>query len=101
MNQPAGDGHDPLSVLNHAGDGIRTMIICSCGQMKANPAARMSTMNNGHMAHRRRLGLPRADYTRTRFGEGPWKGLTWDEWYAKHGTEGVDPYTGRKPRVIS
>jgi hypothetical protein len=51
-------------------------------------------MSSAHMAHRRRLGLPRADYSATVFGEGPWMGLSWDEWYAANGGDGMDPYTG-------
>ena len=93
---PAAADHAPLSVLNHAGLGIRTMVVCSCEWMPAKPPERGSTMNNAHMAHRRKAGMPRADYSATVFGEGPWMGLTWDEWYAQHGTKNVDPYTGSK-----
>ena len=91
---PAPDSHAPLSVLNRHGAGIRTMIICSCEWMPAKPPERGSTMNNAHMAHRRKHGLPRADYSATVFGEGPWMGLTWDEWHEQHGAENRDPYTG-------
>jgi len=92
---PAPAGHAPLSVLNRTGQGIRTMIVCSCEWMPAKAPAAASTMSNAHMAHRRKQGMPRADYAAVVFGEGPWMGLTWDEWYAEHGDEGTDPYTGQ------
>jgi hypothetical protein len=53
-------------------------------------------MHDWYEAHRRQKGMPPADYSRTVFGEGPWMGLTWDEWHAEHGEENVDPYTGRE-----
>lgn len=91
---PAAADHAPLSVLNRTGRGIRTMTVCSCEWMPAKASERGSTMHNAHMAHRRKMGLPRADYSAAVFGEGPWMGLTWDEWYGGHGHEGTDPYTG-------
>jgi len=99
MNQivkamPQAAAHAPLSILNRTGLGIRTMIVCSCEWMPARASERGSTRVNAHMAHRRKLGLPRWDYSREVFGEGPWMGLTWDEWYAKHGGQSIDPYTG-------
>lgn len=92
---PAPDEHAPLSVINTTGSGIRTVVTCSCGWKPAKGPDRGSTMNNGHMAHRRSKGLPRADYAGTVFGEGPWAGWTWNEWYAQHGGQGLDPYTGQ------
>jgi len=85
--------HAPLAVLNHTGHGIRTIVTCSCGWRPAKAANGASAMHNGHMAHRRKAGLPRADYSATVFGEGPWTGLTWNEWYSANGG-GVDPFTG-------
>jgi hypothetical protein len=96
VKMPAAADHAPLSVLNRTGRGIRTMTICSCEWQPAKASERGSTMSSAHMAHRRKLGLSRADYSATVFGEGPWMGLTWDEWYAQHGTEGIDPYTGNR-----
>lgn len=92
---PAAD-HAPLSVLNRTGCGIRTTVICSCEWMPAKAPVAMSTMYSAHMAHRRKHGMPRADYSRTVFGEGPWMGLTWDEWHAQHGGQDIDPYTGER-----
>jgi hypothetical protein len=91
---PAPADHAPLSVLNRTGQGIRTMTVCSCEWMAAKAPERGSTRANAHMAHRRRLGLPRADYAAEVFGEGPWAGWTWDEWHEVHGGQDVDPYTG-------
>ena len=96
VKMPAAADHAPLSVLNRSGEGIRTMIVCSCEWMPAKPPVSASTRCNAHMAHRRSKGIPRADYSATVFGVGPWMGLTWDEWYAAHGAEGVDPYTGER-----
>lgn len=91
---PTAADHAPLSVLNRTGQGIRTMIVCSCEWMPAKAPERASTRNSAHMAHRRKMGLPRSDYSTTVFGEGPWMGLTWDEWYEQHGGPDIDPYTG-------
>jgi hypothetical protein len=93
---PAAGEHAPLSVLNRTGQGIRTMVVCSCEWMPAKAPHRGSTRNSAHMAHRRKVGRPRADYSATVFGEGPWMGLTWDEWHDAHGGQDVDPYTGQK-----
>ena len=92
---PTAADHAPLSVLNRTGHGIRTMVVCSCEWMPAKGPERGSTRNNAHMAHRRKHGMPRADYSATMLGEGPWMGLTWDEWYAEKGGTGIDPYTGK------
>jgi hypothetical protein len=91
---PRPEDHAPLSVLNRTGQGIRTMIVCSCEWMPAKASERGSTRRHAHTAHRRSKGLPPADYAAEVFGEGPWMGLTWDEWYAGHGGSDVDPYTG-------
>jgi hypothetical protein len=91
---PAGD-HAPMSVLNHTGQGIRTLVACSCGVKPAKASESAAMVNNSHMAHRRKLGLPRADYRRAVFGEGPWAGMTWGDWYPLHGGNGMDPYTGQ------
>jgi hypothetical protein len=91
---PAAEDHAPLSVLNRTGRGIRTMIVCSCGWMPAKAPVSATVRNNAHMAHRRNVRMPRADYANTVFGEGPFMGLTWDEWYAANGSDGTDPYTG-------
>jgi hypothetical protein len=91
---PTAADHAPLSVLNRTGHGIRTMTVCSCEWMPAKGPERGSTKNNAHMAHRRKMGMPRADYSAEVFGEGPWMGLTWDEWYAENGGTGIDPYSG-------
>jgi hypothetical protein len=97
VKMPEAADHAPLSVLNHSGIGIRTIVVCSCGWRPAKPPeGGMRTRYNGHMAHRRSKGMPRADYQATVFGEGPWAGMTWDDWYAAHGSEGVDPYTGEE-----
>ena len=90
---PTAADHAPLSVLNRTGHGIRTMIVCSCEWRPAKAPQAASTMANAHMAHRRKHGLSRADYAATVFGEGPFMGLTWDEFYAANGSA-VDPYTG-------
>lgn len=92
---PTASEHAPLSILNRTGQGIRTMITCSCEWHPAKAPERASTMDNAHIAHRRSKGLRPADYSKTVFGEGPWMGLTWDEWYAKHGGSDTDPYTGQ------
>jgi hypothetical protein len=92
---PQASDHAPLSVLNRTGAGIRTMIVCSCEWMPRKASERGSTMHVAHAAHRRSKGMPPADYAAVIFGEGPWKGLTWDEWYARHGSENVDSYTGK------
>lgn len=94
VKMPTAADHAPLSVLNRTGRGIRTMTVCSCEWVPAKAPESSRTMHNSHMAHRRKHGLPRADYPATVFGEGPWMGLTWDEWYDAHGDENVDPYTG-------
>jgi hypothetical protein len=93
---PAAEEHAPLSVLNLTGRGIRTMVTCSCGWVPRKAPNAASTMTNSHAAHRRAEGLPRANYAATVFGEGPWAGLTWDEWYAQHGGRDIDPYTGNQ-----
>jgi len=92
---PAASEHAPVSVLNLSGRGVRTMIGCSCGRMPATPPASARTLANSHMAHRRTLGLPRAGYAQVVFGEGPWTGWTFSEWWEVHGGLGIDPYTGR------
>lgn len=92
---PAPADHAPLSVLNRTGHGIRTMDACSCEWMPAKGPAAGRLMHNAHIAHRRSKGLPRFDYSQEVFGEGPWAGWTWDEWYAEHGGCDVDPYTGK------
>jgi hypothetical protein len=91
---PAPADHAPISILNRTGRGIRTMTVCSCEWMPAKAAERSQTRQNAHMAHRRSKGMPRADYSAEVFGEGPWMGLTWDEWYKTHGGTGIDPYSG-------
>ena len=91
---PAPADHAPLSVLNRTGSGIRTMTACSCEWMPAKGPTAGSTKNNAHMAHRRSKGLGRADYSATVFGEGPFTGLTWDEFYAGREGQGIDPFTG-------
>ena len=96
VKMPEADDHAPLSVLNRTGRGIRTMTVCSCEWMPAKAPGSSRTMSNAHMAHRRKLGLPRADYGATVFGEGPWMGMTWDDWHAKNGGGGIDPYTGTR-----
>lgn len=93
---PALSAHAPLSVVNRTGHGIATMTICSCGWKPARASERGSTACNAHMAHRRSQKLPRADYSQAVFGEGPWTGWTWNDWYAVHGSENVSPYTGIK-----
>jgi hypothetical protein len=93
---PSPADHAPVSVLNRFGRGIRTMTVCSCEWMPAKPPERASTRANAHAAHRRSLGLPRADYAGEVFGEGPWMGLSWDEWYSEFGGKDIDPYTGEK-----
>jgi hypothetical protein len=95
---PAPAGHAPVSVLNRSGRGIRTVVTCSCKWVPAAADiadAGGSTMNDAHAAHRHAQGLPPADYTGTVFGEGPWAGWTWDDWYAVYGGRGLDPYTGQ------
>ena len=94
VKMPAAADHAPLSVLNRTGSGIRTMTICSCEWQPAKAPVAGSTMHNAHMAHRRKMGLPRADYSRTVFGEGPFMGLTWDEFYAGREGQAIDPFTG-------
>ena len=90
---PAAEAHAPLSLLNLTGQGVRTMITCSCGWGPGSQAGVGSrTLNNAHLAHRRRRGL--SGNPDTVFGEGPWAGQTWDAWYAAHRDEGLDPYTG-------
>lgn len=91
---PAPAEHAPLSILNRTGHGIRTVIVCSCEWQPKTAPDRGSTMHVAYMAHRRSEGMPRADRIDPVFGEGPWMGLTWDEWYKQHGGEGIDPYTG-------
>ena len=88
---------DP-DILNPHATGIRTMIVCSCGHQPAAPPQSMRTMHNSHDAHRRSLGLPRSDIQPV-FGDGPWTGLTWNEWYETHGGTGADPHTGNTDRA--
>lgn len=96
---PAPADHAPLSVLNRTGHGIRTMVICSCEWQPSRAPGSSRAKSNAHAAHRRKMGLPRADYAREVFGEGPWMGLTWDQWYREHGGRGIDPYTGTRERT--
>ena len=91
---PAPASHAPLSVLNRTGHGIRTMIVCSCQWTPAKAPERGSTMHVAYMAHRRKVGLPRIGRIDPVFGEGPWTGWTWDEWYDANGGQNIDPYTG-------
>jgi hypothetical protein len=91
---PAASEHAPLAILNRTGHGVRTIIVCSCEWQPKRASERGSTSCNAHMAHRRSLRLPRADYSAAVFGEGPWMGLTWNEWYAEHGGQDIDPFTG-------
>jgi hypothetical protein len=91
---PEAAEHAPLSVLNRSGQGIRTMVVCSCGWKPAKAPERGSTMHVAYMAHRRKMGLPRVDRIDPVFGEGPWAGMTWDAWYEQHGGQDIDPYTG-------
>ena len=93
---PSAAEHAPLSVLNRFGTGIRTMTICSCEWMPAKPPVSGRTKQNAHMAHRKSKGLGRADYSQEVYGEGPWAGLTFDEWYAEFGGQDIDPYAGQK-----
>jgi hypothetical protein len=72
------------------------MTVCSCEWMPGKAPESSRTKHNSHMAHRRSKGLPRADYSAEVLGEGPWMGLTWDEWYDAHGGQDIDPYTGRQ-----
>jgi hypothetical protein len=71
---PSAEDRAPLPVLNRIGHGIRTVIVWSCEWQPAKASERGSAMDNAHMAHHRQLGLPRADYAKTLFGEGPWMG---------------------------
>jgi len=91
---PGPDEHAPLSVLNRTGHGLRAMTVCSCGQRPARAPEHANAMFASHMAHRRRLSLPRADYSREVLGEGPWAGWTWNEWHAQFGGGDADPFTG-------
>lgn len=97
---PAPAEHAPLSVLNRTGQGIRTVTVCSCEWVpspQAVDAAGATTMDDAHAAHRDAEGMPPADYSTTVFGEGPWAGMTWNAWYAQHGSDGhLDPYTGAR-----
>lgn len=93
---PAPGEHAPLMVLNRTGRGLRTMTVCSCGQRPTRAPGHMNAMFASHMAHRRGLKLPRADYSMEVFGEGPWAGWTWNEWQAQFGGDGTDPFTGER-----
>jgi hypothetical protein len=95
---PAPADHAPLSILNRTGHGIRTVIICSCEWQPKKAPERGSTSNNAHMAHRRQHGMPPFNYAHVVFGEGPWMGLSWDEWYEQHGGQEIDPYTGKRSK---
>jgi hypothetical protein len=70
------------------------VVTCSCGWQPKTAPDRMSTMDDPYIAHRREQGMPYAGHIDPVFGEGPWTGLTWDEWYSQHGGTGIDPYTG-------
>lgn len=98
---PASADHAPLSIRNRTGAGVRSMITCSCGWEPRKASEAASTMHNSHMAHRRHLRLPPADYTATVFGEGPWAGWTWDEWYEVHGGQNLDAHTGQPMRGVT
>jgi len=87
---PAPAAHAPISMLNRTGSGIRTIIICSCGWTPSKAPERGSTMHNAHDAHRRAHGLRKDTCPADVYGEGPAKGLTWDQWYAAN--PGLDPF---------
>jgi hypothetical protein len=101
---PAPAEHAGITVLNPLMDhyGIRTTILCSCEAVPPAPPTSSRTMHAWHDAHRAEHGLgpadPQADIV---FGQGPWTGWTWDEWYARigrhrnKGNTSVDPYTGQ------
>lgn len=89
--------HEPISILNRTGKGVRTLIVCSCEWQPDDPGEYYMDMVTQHELHRIRHGLPFFDYSKVVFGEGPWMGLTWDEWYHGHrpaGDHNLDPYTG-------
>jgi hypothetical protein len=91
------EDHMPVAFLNRTGEGMRTLNGCSCGWKAKKASPRMSTMFNAHMAHLRSVGAPpRDDYSIEVYGEGPAKGLTWNQWYASH--PGEDPF-GERPKA--
>lgn len=94
MVQPP-EQHAPVSFLNTTGSGIATVVGCSCGVKPRRASQTASSRQNSHMAHRRKLGLPRADYSATVYGpEYPAAGLTSEQWRAV--SPDADPY-GRPP----
>jgi hypothetical protein len=58
--------HAPVVVLAPAG-GIRTFVACECGWAPKKAPQSVNGWNTGHMAHMRKLGLPRADYGSARY----------------------------------
>lgn len=62
---------------------------CTCGQHAGKRSARMSMIHVWFAAHVKKLGLPRlnhqgdGNYAKAIYGDGPAKGLTWDEARAK------------------
>jgi hypothetical protein len=94
---PGPQAHAPVSLLNRTGRGIRTVLVCSCEAVPPAAPESSRTMTAWHEAHRAAKRMsPLPDYSGVVFGEGPWMGLTWNEWYARHGSKGLDPYTGQK-----
>jgi len=80
-----GGQHAPVTVLNRAGDGIRTFTGCVCGEGRPKtPPQSMRTSSTAYLAHLRKLGIRRPDnLAHAVYIEGPATGMTWDEWYAE------------------
>lgn len=93
---PSPAAHARMSELNRTGRGIRTIVTCSCGWRPSRAPESGSSRSRAWETHRRSAGVPVTDHDRGTevFGEGPWAGWTWDEWYEVHGGRDIDPYTG-------
>lgn len=82
--------HQPVNLRLPSQCGGRQWAIgCSCGQHAPKASARMSMVCVWFAGHVKKLGLPRFDhcgdgnYGPSTYAEGPAKGLTWDEAYAR------------------
>lgn len=72
----------PVSYLNRQVEGIRTTIGCTCGWMPAKAPKSGSTMFNAFKKHAKTVHDIDFIVCIDIIGEGPAKGMTFDEWYA-------------------
>ena len=89
---PPAEAHEPVTLINRTGAGCRTVVACSCG-LGPHKGTGARDRRRWHDGHRRGLGQIPAG-SEPVFGEGPFTGWTWDEWYATYAGLDIDPYTG-------